>query len=66
MTKPLHISIPRAGYTGSWSDFVQDNSAFIPDKELTRLERALLATGSAVHVAHTNGEFHVSAVDVSA
>lgn len=67
MTKsPLYISIPRADYVGYWTDFVHENAAFVPDHELTRLERALRDHGVAIHTAATNGDFHMNVVPAPA
>lgn len=58
----LHISIPRAGYAGLWSDFVADNTLFFPYDELDRIERALRGPLSrATHVASSAGEFEIVA-----
>jgi len=54
------ITIPRAEYSGTWHDFAADNAAFIPDHEMTRLERELAAKGVATHTAHTNGDFVIT------
>lgn len=63
MSKPYNptITIPRAGYTGSWREFVSDNAAFIPDHEIERLELSLKHAGTATHIASTAGEFVIEA-----
>lgn len=63
MSKPLHISIPRAGFVGYWDQFAHDNAAFINDAEMARLERSLRETGHAKHTAASNGDFDFTVIE---
>ena len=51
------IQILPADYTGTWSKFLDENSAFLPDIELDRIEKELSEKGTATHIAGTAGEF---------
>ncbi len=63
-TRPYNprISISRADYIGLWQDFLVDNSFFIPDREIERIELSLKHTGTATHVAGGAGEFVLEVV----
>ncbi len=63
MNGSLKITIPRADWTGTLDEFVNENNPFMKDYEMERLVKCLKEDGFAIHVAGPAGEFAIVATN---
>ncbi len=63
MNGSLKITIPRADWTGTLDEFVNENNPFMKDYEMERLVKCLKEDGIVIHTAGPAGDFVIVATN---